>query len=338
MSASGRRITRARFHRLEARVFTGYELQPAARTLELDELGISLRALELGAGEPLLLLHGLSLSVVHWAPLIARLGWARCIALDMPGHGQSEPVNFTGRDLRKWHTSMLTGCLDRLGLRSAHIVGHSYGGMFGMWLALDAPERVRSVVCIGTPAVALGANPDLTLRALSWPLIGRLLSSAPNPGFVYRQIIAASLGRAAVKAVPKELHQATYLGTRRGGFARTVSTYLREQFTGTRARPPRYALQDHELQRIEAPLLIIWGEHDTRYQPIEAAKRRAELIPAARFELVHGGHEPWLDDLDRCVRLLAEWVECYPRLRQAVTTGEEATLQLDEDARLSGGR
>jgi pimeloyl-ACP methyl ester carboxylesterase len=214
---------------------------------------------------------------------------------------------------------MLTGCLDRLGLDSAHLVGHSYGGLFGMWLALDAPERVRSVVCVGTPAVALGARPDFTLRVLSRPLIGPLSLAAPNPSFVYRQILAASVGPTAVRAVPKQLHRATYLGTRRRGFANTVYTYLREQFAGVRATPPRYVLQDDELKRTAVPLLIIWGEHDARYQPVDVAERRAALIPTVRFERVRGGHEPWLDDLDHCAGLLAGWVDRNPHPLQAAT-------------------
>ncbi len=73
---------------------------------------------------------------------MARLPSLRCIAIDMPGHGQSSGVGYSGVDLRRWHTTMLESCMDALGLNSAHLIGHSYGGMFGLWLALDAPERL----------------------------------------------------------------------------------------------------------------------------------------------------------------------------------------------------
>jgi pimeloyl-ACP methyl ester carboxylesterase len=43
---------------------------------------------------------------------------------------------------------------------------------------------------------------------------------------------------------------------------------------------------------------VVWGNRDTRYQPIGDARRKTELIPGARFALVSGGHEPWLDDPD----------------------------------------
>jgi hypothetical protein len=42
------------------------------------------------------------------------------------------------------------------------------------------------------------------------------------------------------------------------------------------------------------------GEHDDRYQPVAEVKQRTSLMPNARFALVPGGHEPWLDDIEAC--------------------------------------
>jgi pimeloyl-ACP methyl ester carboxylesterase len=253
-------------------------------------------------------MHGITLCAAHWAPLMARLDSLRCIAIDMPGHGGSEAIGYRGADLRRWHTTMLSGCLDRLGLDSAHLVGHSYGGMFALWLALDAPERVRSVVAVGTPSVAFGARPDVTLRLLALPAIGPLVLALPSPLFAYRRPLAMSLGRQAIERAPAELIAASHLATRRPSFARTGSTYLREQFRGARARPQRYVIAEDELASIDQPVLVLWGEQDERYQPIAEGKAKTALIPRGRFEAVSGGHEPWLDDLDRCARLLSSFL------------------------------
>jgi pimeloyl-ACP methyl ester carboxylesterase len=43
---------------------------------------------------------------------------------------------------------------------------------------------------------------------------------------------------------------------------------------------------------------MLWGEEDKRFQPIEGVKARAALMPHSQLEIVCGGHEPWLDDLD----------------------------------------
>ena len=298
----------------EARLFAHYGVDPRARTLTLQAPSVTMGIREAGSGEPALLLHGITLGAVHWAPLMAGLPSLRCIAVDMPGHGKSSGVDYTGVDLRRWHTAMLEHCLDTLGMSSAHLIGHSYGGMFALWLALDAPGRVRSVTSIGTPSVAFGARPDALFKLLALPGIGRSMLALPSPPAAYRRLLARSLGRPALEASPPELVRATYLGTRRPGLARTASTYLREQFRGARARPPRYVLQESELARIDRPVLVVWGNRDTRYQPIAEARRKTGLIPGARFELVTGGHEPWLDDLDGCAKLIEGFVaDASPR-------------------------
>jgi pimeloyl-ACP methyl ester carboxylesterase len=292
----------------EARLFARYGVDPRTRTLALREPPVTLAVWEAGTGEPALLMHGITLGAVHWAPLMVRMSAVRCIALDMPGHGGTSSVGFGGVDLRRWHVALLCSCLDALGLRSAHLIGHSYGGMFGLWLALDAPERVRSVTAIGTPSVAFGARPDAMFKMLALPWIGRSVLAMPSPQPVYRSLLARSIGRPAVDASPPELVRASYQGTRRPGLARTVSSYLREQFRGQRAHPQRYVLRDSELARIRRPVLVLWGDRDTRYQPIAEGRSKAALIPGSRFEVVTGGHEPWLDDAGECAKIITDFL------------------------------
>ena len=133
------------------------------------------------------------------------------------------------------------------------------------------------MISVGTPSIAFDARPDALFKMLATPGAGRFVLALPSPLPVYRRLLARPLGRAAVDASPRDLVRATYLGTRRSGLARTVSSYLREQFRGQRAQPPRYVLRDSELARIQRPVLVVWGNRDTRYQPIaEAPQDRAD--------------------------------------------------------------
>jgi pimeloyl-ACP methyl ester carboxylesterase len=304
------------FYETEAKVFARCSLEPRSRVLPLERPALRIRVLEVGGGEPVLFLHGFSLCTAHWASLMARLPAFRRIAIDMPGHGGSESVDYDGVDLRRWYKEMLTGCLDRLGLDSVHVVGHSQGAMLGLFLALDAPERVRSLVAIGTPAVALGAQLP-ALRVLARPGIGQFLLAMPKPRRMYRRILADTVGKHALATMPADLVRATYLGTRRRGFGRTVSTYLREMFRGADARPPRYVLSDDELARIQPPVAVLWGRDDDRYQDPAEASQRAALLPNARFEILAGGHEPWLDDLDTCVDRVSRFLSGVEAARSA---------------------
>jgi len=301
----------------ERQVFANLSLTPDARHLRLTDPLLELRAIELGKGEPVVFLHGFSLCTAHWAPLMSRLPSLHRIAIDMPGHGGSGAFDFGGVDLRAWFKEAFTTCLDELGVESAHIIGHSQGAMIGMWLALDAPERVKSLVAIGTPAVAFGAHLD-QLRMLAVPGIGPVLMSMPAriPESLFGRMIAVNMGRHAVDTAPDLVH-AAQLAQRRAGFGTTVSTYLREMFKGAASEPPRYVLSDDELARIQQPVLIVWGEEDHHYQAVAEAKSKAALIPSARFEVVPGGHEPWLDDLERCAELISAFIR-QPSLDGAI--------------------
>jgi pimeloyl-ACP methyl ester carboxylesterase len=151
--------------------------------------------------------------------------------------------------------------------------------------------------------VAFGARLE-ALRILARPGIGRLLLSVPWPPPAYRNILAGTIGPSAVRAHP-ELVRATYVATHRAGYAKTVSSYLREMFRGADAEPRRYVLSDAELRRISQPVLVLWGEHDTRFQSIEDAKAKVSLMPHGRLEVVSGDHEPWLDDVEACASLIS---------------------------------
>lgn len=292
-----------RYVEAEARVFGQYGLTVTARLLSLARPRVQLRLLEAGQGEPVVFLHGFSHCAAHWAPLVSRLAGVRSLMLDLPGHGVAEAVDYRGLDLRAWFKETLIGCLDAVGLEEVRVVGHSQGAMLALWLALDAPPRVRSVVAIGTPAVAFGARLD-GLRMLARRGLGRLLLSLPMPAPAYRGILAGTMGAGALRAHP-DLVRPTYLATHRPGYGLTVSTYLREMFRGARAQPPRYVLSDGDLRRVAQPVLVLWGQDDTAFQAIAEAQARAALIPHGAFEVAPGGHEPWLDDADSCSRLIA---------------------------------
>jgi len=167
--------------------------------------------------------------------------------------------------------------------------------MLGMFLALDNPDRVRSLIAVGTPAVAFGATVP-QFRILARPIVGSLMLGMPKPDSAYRKILGDTIGRAALNVTPKGLVRATYLGIRRPGFGTTVSSYLREMYRGIDATPPRYVLSDAELATIKPPITVIMGKGDAD----ETSAKRAAAMPDGRFEVVPGDHEPWLNDLDAC--------------------------------------
>jgi pimeloyl-ACP methyl ester carboxylesterase len=301
----------ARLATAERRLAARYRLPVAERYLDLAEPRLRVRVLEVGEGRPLLL-HGVTLLADHWAPLLAKLRGFRCIAVDLPGHGRSDPVDFRRLPLRRWYVGMLGALLDRLGLPAAPVVGHSLGGMLGLWLALDAPRRVQALMVMGAPAVALpGSHADLLLALLATPPLGRLLLGTPAPLPVYRWLLARSAGRHALASAAPEVVETSWRAARLPGVAGSVASFLEREL---QERHPRQgiALTGAELAGIRQPTLVIWGQDDQRFCPLPQARAAIAQIPTARLEVVPGGHQPWLDDPHHCATLLATFLGGKP--------------------------
>lgn len=125
--------------------------------------GTRLHLLEAGAGQPILLLHGVTLQSGVWRYQLAGLrDRFRVLALDHRGHGRSHPAA-GGYGLDRLGADV-ADVLEALDLRDAVLVGHSMGGMAVMRFAERHPEllarRVRALVLVATTAEpVLGLRP-----------------------------------------------------------------------------------------------------------------------------------------------------------------------------------
>ncbi len=81
--------------------------------------GKRIHTLEAGEGEPLILLHGSGNSAADWVPLMKVPLNRRLIAVDRPGFGLSDPIEYHRDELRATAVTMVTGLLDRIGVESA---------------------------------------------------------------------------------------------------------------------------------------------------------------------------------------------------------------------------
>jgi pimeloyl-ACP methyl ester carboxylesterase len=117
-----------------------------------DAKGIKLHYLVEGAGEPVVLLHGLhSSALLSWQmPGVVNLLAKKfqVIALDLPGHGESDKPDDEGAYGMEM-VEDVARLLDHLKIQKAHLVGYSMGGMIAVKFMAKYPDRVRSGVIGG---------------------------------------------------------------------------------------------------------------------------------------------------------------------------------------------
>jgi 4,5:9,10-diseco-3-hydroxy-5,9,17-trioxoandrosta-1(10),2-diene-4-oate hydrolase len=113
--------------------------------------GFKIRYLERGTGPAVIMLHGASLgsSADVFRRNIAAIGdgGLRAISLDMPGFGKSDYSDDASMGLK---VKIVLGLMAALGIDKASIIGHSQAGNTAVRLGIDHPDRINSVVILGT--------------------------------------------------------------------------------------------------------------------------------------------------------------------------------------------
>lgn len=197
-----------------------HELAPEQRQM----VGaISIRHQEFGAGEPVILLHGLAGSSKWWSNNVQALARQfQVYVLDITGFGRRRGSQ---RFMLETASRYLAGWMDQVDIERAHLIGHSMGGFIAADLAAEHPERVDRLVLVDAALFPTGFGVTRSLRGL-WRGARKL-----PPKFV--PILTADLLRSGPVTVLKTGHE-------------VLTTDIRSQ-----------------LNRITSPTLVIWGEHDT---------------------------------------------------------------------------
>src|SRR6476620_8148388 len=132
----------------------------------IDLHGVRIAVREAGAGEELLLIHGMAGSSQTWRAILPQLAKKyRVIAPDLLGHGRSSKPR-TDYSLGAFAVG-LRDLLDEVGVGSATVVGHSLGGGIAMQFLYQHPDYCRRLVLISSGG--LGQDVGWILRLLSAP-------------------------------------------------------------------------------------------------------------------------------------------------------------------------
>lgn len=284
---------------------TADEIQ--GRTIEVG--GVATHVVEVGDGDPLLMLHGAGpatsarFSFGSFLPDLAP--HFRVVAADMPGYGGSGSL--PGADTPANVATHVLALMDALDLPRAVVLGHSRGGRIATELTFAAPERVTHLVIVCSGSAAPGGH---RTESGGFTDAAKAIVAFGADGDTSYETFAAS--RRGVLHRPEllddEFLRAAYDEIVASG---QLDRYIRQM----RANDPLnfYHQQDaaafvEKLRQITVPVCVIWGREDA-VAPWDRATGLVEVVPDVEFHVLpHCGHSPMVEQPCALLDLLTGFV------------------------------
>lgn len=306
-SPSSRPFHRGRFADLPAtprrahRFFELPERRVTVASSAFGTLGTSYR--ELGAGEPLLLVHGLMTTSYSWRYVIEPLAekW-RVVAIDLPGCGRSDKPAGARYDAPAL-AAFLVELVDALGLRGCRVVGNSMGGYLCMRAALADAGAFSRLCNIHSPGV-----PDWRYRAMATAL------GAPGVAAMLAWWVMRAPQRWAHRNVHyfdetlKSLEEAAEYGDplALADGARAFVGYLKDAFAPRDIAAFVAALEARRAaaQPFPIPLLLLYARQDPLVPPAVGERLHALVPEAPLIWLESTSHFAHVDTPDAVVETL----------------------------------
>lgn len=239
-----------------------------------------------GTGEPLLFLHGAG--GLHEGPYLDLLAQRFAVCAPWhPGFGASEGGEHIEDiiDLALYYHDLL----DALGIESAHVVGHSMGGMLAAELAALCPHRIRRLVLANPVGFWRDEAPVLDFFTLRPDQLLPYIWHDPE----------SEATREAYPLPEEDEARAEMLFQRMQALAMATKFLWPIPDRGLKRR----------IHRIQAPTLILWGESDRLVPPSYAEDFRSRIRDARVVILPECGHLPMFEKRDQFVALITEFLD-----------------------------
>jgi pimeloyl-ACP methyl ester carboxylesterase len=269
------------------------EVEVMAQRIDVDTVVGRLKVTTHGEGRPALLWHSLFVDERSWDRVTAGLGADRQLVLVTgPGHGESTDP---GRrySLRECARAAVE-VLDALGVATpVDWVGNAWGGHVGVLVATAEPDRVGSLVTIGSPVAALSTHERLRMRTLL--VAHRALGPA---GFILDGVVETMLAPATRARDPEAV------------------ALLRGSVAGADPRMLRNAVVSISLHRVDisalladvaVPTLMITGEQHSGFTPPQAEEAASRLRDGRLAVVPDAAYLVPLEQPDRVVELVQEF-------------------------------
>jgi pimeloyl-ACP methyl ester carboxylesterase len=249
------------------------------------ETGNRLAYEERGTGFPVVFIHGLTFSKETWRPIIDRLvDRYRCVAIDLPGHGESLGLPRSMEEVAQQVHRLLTD----LGIEWPVMVGHSYGALFVTFYAAQLPVagvvNVDQTLLVG-PMMRMSQQMEPVLRGPTFAAAFEPIHQDMGVEMLPEPLLSSTL---ATQTVRQDL----------------VVTYWYE--VGRPSPEEMQAMVDEMTSRITVPYLAIFGH---RLPEEDRAYLHHRLPTVELEEWPDRGHMVHLMEPDRFTNRMARFID-----------------------------
>lgn len=272
----------------------GEPAKDAYAALDVDGGKVRVHYVDVGEGPAVVLIHGFASSLVVWDDVIKVLAKNhRVIAMDLKGFGWTDRPE--GDYSPPAQARIVKALLDARGVKTASVVGHSWGASVALAFALAEPTRVTKLALYSAWAFE-----DQLPTFVVWSraaLIGEALfrlfyTERPEDWIVRAYHDKRYINYQLVTAVSEAMHRP---GARAAGLAVV--------------RGQRYAALEQRYRSIEQPTLIMWGRED-RVSLVGFGKRLAAELPNAELIVYPDtGHFPMIESKQQSTTALVAFLD-----------------------------
>jgi 2-hydroxy-6-oxo-octa-2,4-dienoate hydrolase len=246
---------------------------------------------EAGTGDVVILLHGSGPGVsawTNWRRVMPALSTTfRVLAPDMAGFGYTERRDDLTYDIKLW-VKQLIGFMDALEIKTAHLVGNSFGGSLALAAALRFPERVGRLTLMGTPCGKFNMTPGLRAGWFYEPSLENMRSTMSL--FPFDQSLITD-------ELVRERYATSLIPGAQEGLRRLLAKPNEEGETVLSGMP------EDAVAGLKHPTLILHGREDCVI-PVELGLRLANRIPNAELHLFgRCGHWVQAERFDQFIAL-----------------------------------
>ena len=242
---------------------------------------VPLHYLDIGQGEPVVLIHGWADSVYTWHKNLPALAQSefRIILVDLPGMGQSvippQPYTYSIENL----SQAVLNLTDHLKLERFTIAGHSMGGAIALYVCLYYPKKINRAIAIA-PACYRPSHRT-----------GRFLLKIPGA----KSVAGALAGRWTVAYALREVFYNDAIVTdamineytlpfEKSGYVDVITSLALDFFS------PAHTQMTQSYNRLARPLLIIWGDKDLWLPPEMGRRLHEQAVSSSLIIIPQAGH------------------------------------------------